>query len=107
MCLIKNNDVKMQTYLTLDLGRKSEGRAAPEMCCHSVVLSIYSGAEEGFKNGEAGYSSLSETGETHRESPEQIRGYLSFFLLLLFVAVVLGPAREAFGQLSDTFLNLF
>lgn len=107
----------MQTYLTLDLGRKSEGRSAPEMCCHPVALSIYSGAEEGFKNGEAGYSSLSEA--AHRKVPNKSVGiflffsflflffFFSFFLALLFVAVVLGPAREAFGQLSDTFLNLF
>lgn len=52
--------------------------------------------------------------ETHRKSPEQIRGsrFGSLFCYVLFrflqlVAVVLGPAREVFGQLSDTGLNLF
>lgn len=90
------------------------------MCWHSVVLTIYSGAEEGFKNGEAGYSSVSEAGETHRKVPNKSVGIrvLFFFsfnfskilLLLLFVAVVLGPAAEAvdnFPTLFSIFFKLF
>lgn len=77
------------------------------MCMwHSVVLSIYSGAEEGFKNGGAGYSSLSEAGRTHRKVPNKSVG-ISLLCFVFVVAVVLGPAVMAFGQLSDTdsFLN--
>lgn len=83
------------------------------MCCHPVVLSIYSGAEEGFKNGEAGYSSLAEAGETHRKVPNRSVAFFLFFSLSLslnyVVAAALGPAREAFGttfrHFSDSFLN--
>ena len=85
------------------------------MCCHSVVLSIYSGAdEEGFKNGEAGYSSLSVCSRQAKHTEKsRTNPWVSLFVLFFFIVIIRrsrartcsGGFWTTFRHFSESFLN--